>query len=117
TLVDPQQLGQVLINLLINAQLAMPESGSIGIRAANRQSRMEIRVSDTGCGIAPEDLPSIFDPFYTTREPDNGTGLGLSIVHTLVEANHGNIEVRSTLKKGTTFTISLPTAQKAPARK
>ncbi len=112
TLVDPQQLGQVLINLLINAQLAMPESGSIGIRAACKQSQMKISLSDTGCGIAPEDLPSIFDPFYTTREPDNGTGLGLSIVHALVEANQGIIEVRSTLNKGTTFTISLPTAKK-----
>jgi putative nucleotidyltransferase with HDIG domain len=112
TLVDPQQLGQVLINLLINAQLSMPESGSIGIRAAGKQSRMEISLSDTGCGIAPEDLPSIFDPFYTTREPDNGTGLGLSIVHALIEANQGNIEVRSTLNRGTTFTISLPTDKK-----
>ncbi|MEA3333809.1 MAG: HDOD domain-containing protein [Pseudomonadota bacterium] len=112
TLVDPQQLGQVLINLLINAQLAMPEDGSIGIRATNKQSRMEISLSDTGCGIAPEDLPSIFDPFFTTREADSGTGLGLSIVHALIEANQGSIEVRSTLNKGTTFTISLPMAKK-----
>lgn len=113
TLVDPQQLGQIMINLLINAQLAMPENGSIGIRAACIQSHMEISLSDTGCGIAPEDLPSIFDPFYTTREPDNGTGLGLSIVHTLIETNRGNIEVQSTLNKGTTFIISLPAAKKS----
>lgn len=110
-LVDPQQLDQIIINLLINAQLAMPESGSIGIRAASKQNQMEISISDTGCGIAPEHLPSVFDPFYTTREPDDGTGLGLSIVHALVNANCGRIEVRSTLNKGTTFTIILPTAK------
>ncbi len=110
-MVDPQQLGQVLINLLINAQLAMPDSGSIGIQTACNHNRIEISLSDTGCGIAQEHLPTIFDPFFTTRDPDSGTGLGLSIVHSLIEANHGSIEVRSTINKGTTFTIKLPTAK------
>ncbi len=111
-LVDPQQLGQVFINLLINAQLAMPESGSIGISAGVSLKRkcVKINLSDTGCGIAPEHLPTIFDPFFTTRGPDKGTGLGLSIVHRLVETNGGVIEVHSTLNKGTTFTIFLPMA-------
>ncbi|MBN2705463.1 MAG: HDOD domain-containing protein [Deltaproteobacteria bacterium] len=112
-LVDPQQLGQVLINLLINAQMAMPDSGSIGISAGLRGSQIEINLSDTGCGIAPEHLPTIFDPFFTTRDPDStnaGTGLGLSIAHSLIEANRGSIEARSTLNKGTTFTILLPLA-------
>ncbi|MBN2810206.1 MAG: HDOD domain-containing protein [Deltaproteobacteria bacterium] len=109
-LVDAQQLGQILINLLINAQLAMPNSGSIGIRAACHHNQVEISLSDTGCGIAPENLPVIFDPFFTTRDPDSGTGLGLSIVHSLIEVNHGSIEVRSVLNKGTTFTIRLPAA-------
>ncbi len=110
-MVDPQQLGQILINLLINAQLAMPDSGSIGIRAACNRNQIEISISDTGCGIAQEHLPTIFDPFFTTRDPDSGTGLGLSIVHSLIEANHGSIEVHSTVNKGTTFTIKLPTAK------
>ncbi len=110
-IVDSQQLGQILINLLINAQLAMPDSGSIGIRAACNRNQVEISLSDTGCGIAQEHLPAIFDPFFTTRDPDSGTGLGLSIVHSLIEANHGSIEVRSTINKGTTFTIKLPTAK------
>jgi len=110
--VDAQQLGQIFINLLINAQLAMPENGSIGISASVslKRKRIKINLSDTGCGIAPEHLPTIFDPFFTTRDPDKGTGLGLSIVHTLVETNGGVIEAHSTLKKGTTFTIFLPMA-------
>jgi signal transduction histidine kinase len=110
--VDPQQLGQIFINLLINAQMAMPENGSIGISASAslKRKRIKINLSDTGCGIAPEHLPTIFDPFFTTRDPDKGTGLGLSIVHTLVETNSGVIEAHSTLNKGTTFTIFLPMA-------
>ncbi len=108
---DSQQLGQIFINLLINAQLSMPDSGSIDISAAPYRNQVEISLSDTGCGISPEDLPTIFDPFFTTRDPDSGTGLGLSIVHSLIEANHGSIEVKSTLNKGTTFTILLPAAK------
>ncbi len=109
-MVDPQQLSQIFINLLINAQLAMPDGGSIDISATCNQNQVEINLSDTGCGIAQENLPTIFDPFFTTRGPDNGTGLGLSIVHSLIDANHGSIEVQSS-PKGTTFTISLPTAE------
>jgi len=114
-LVDPQQLGQVLINLLINAQMAMPDSGSIGISAGVRGSQIELSLSDTGCGIAPEHLPTIFDPFFTTRDPGStnaGTGLGLSIAHSLIEANRGSIEARSTINKGTTFSILLPLAKR-----
>ena len=110
-IVDPQQLDQIFINLLINAQLAMSGNGSIGISAAPYQNQVEINLSDTGCGIALEHLPTIFDPFFTTRGPDNGTGLGLSIVHALIEANHGSIEVQSTLNKGTTLTVLLPAAK------
>ncbi len=110
-IVDSQQLGQVFINLLINAQMSMPDSGSIDILAALNRNRVEISLSDTGCGISPKDLPTIFDPFFTTREPDSGTGLGLSIVHSLIEANHGSIEVESTLNEGTTFRILLPAAK------
>lgn len=111
-MVDPQQLGQIFINLLINAQLAMPENGSIGISASPspKRNRIKINLSDTGCGIAPEHLPTIFDPFFTTRDPDKGTGLGLSIVHTLIEANNGSIEAHSVLNQGTTFTMFLPMA-------
>ncbi|MCK5915293.1 MAG: two-component sensor histidine kinase, partial [Deltaproteobacteria bacterium] len=111
-IVDPQQLDQIFINLLINAQMAMPEGGSITINASSsrQQKRIKISLEDTGCGIAPEHLPTIFDPFFTTRGPNKGTGLGLSIVYTLVKANNGSIEARSILNKGSTFTIFLPMA-------
>ncbi|MCD6269162.1 MAG: HDOD domain-containing protein [Deltaproteobacteria bacterium] len=111
-MVDPQQLDQIFINLLINAQLAMPEGGSITISATAKpeQRRIKIDFSDTGCGIAPEHLPTIFDPFFTTRGPNKGTGLGLSIAHTLIDANKGTIEVHSILNRGSTFSIFLPMA-------
>ena len=111
-IVDPQQLDQIFINLLINAQMAMPEGGSITINASSsrQQKRIKISLEDTGCGIAPEHLPTIFDPFFTTRGPNKGTGLGLSIVYTLVKANNGSIEARSILNKGSIFTIFLPMA-------
>ena len=111
-MVDPQHLDQIFVNLLINAQLAMPEGGAISISAASKpeQRRIKIDVSDTGCGIAPEHLPTIFDPFFTTRGPNKGTGLGLSIVHTLVDANSGTIEVHSIPNLGSTFSIFLPMA-------
>ena len=111
-MVDPQQLDQIFINLLINAQLAMPEGGAITISATPKpeQRRIKIDFSDTGCGIAPEHLPTIFDPFFTTRGPNKGTGLGLSIAHTLIDANKGTIEVHSILNRGSTFSIFLPMA-------
>ncbi len=106
---DPQQLGQILINLLINAELAMSEGGNLRISARPaHNNQVSIQVSDNGHGIAPDILPTIFDPFFTTREGQEGTGLGLSIVHSLVEANHGRINVSSTLNQGSTFTIFLP---------
>jgi signal transduction histidine kinase len=110
--VDPQHLDQIFVNLLINAQLAMPEGGAISISATSKpeQGRIKIDVSDTGCGIAPEHLPTIFDPFFTTRGPNKGTGLGLSIVHTLIDANSGTIEVHSIPNLGSTFSLFLPMA-------
>jgi len=111
-LADLQQLGQILINLLINAELAMPDGGHITIAAATQttEETVTLTLSDTGHGIPPEILPSIFDPFFTTREGEQGTGLGLSIVHSLVEANHGRITVSSIPNRGTSFTLQLPAA-------
>ncbi len=112
-LVDQQQLGQILINLLINAELAMPEEGgriTIIAREQKTERMLSLAISDTGHGIEAKILPSIFDPFFTTRDGNQGTGLGLSIVHSLVEANHGRISVSSVPDQGTTFTIQLPVA-------
>jgi signal transduction histidine kinase len=111
-LVDSNQLSQVLMNLLLNAAEATPDGGLITI-SANKLTfadSIEIRVSDTGCGIPPDILPHVFEPFFTTKR-DKGTGLGLSISHTYVRRNKGEIRIDSVLKHGTTVTITLPTRQ------
>jgi len=110
-LVDSNQLSQVLMNLLLNAAEATPEGGRITI-AANQlaDDTIEIRVSDTGCGIPSHILPHVFEPFFTTKR-GRGTGLGLSISHTYVRRNKGEIRIDSILKQGTTVTITLPIRQ------
>ena len=111
-LVDSNQLSQVLMNLLLNAAEATPDGGLITI-SANKLTfadSIEIRVSDTGCGIPSDILPHVFEPFFTTKR-DKGTGLGLSISHTYVRRNKGTIRIDSVLKHGTTVTITLPIQQ------
>ncbi len=110
-LVDSNQLSQVLMNLLINAAEATPDGGCIAI-ASNKlgADNLEIRVSDTGCGISPEILPHVFEPFFTTKH-GRGTGLGLSISATYVRRNKGEIKIDSVLNHGTTVTITLPIRQ------
>ncbi len=111
-LADSNQLSQVLMNLLINAAEATPDGGRITISANQLASgdSIEIRVSDTGCGIPPEIVPHVFEPFFTTKG-GKGTGLGLSISHTYVRRNKGEIRIDSELKRGTTVTITLPIRQ------
>jgi signal transduction histidine kinase len=113
--VNPAQIQQVLINLLINARQAMPEGGVVrlrlGLDATGR--RAEIGVTDTGVGIAPADLRRIFEPFFSTKtEPDaagqGGTGLGLAVCRDIVEAHHGRLRAESRLGQGSTFTVILP---------
>ena len=110
--VDSNQLSQVLMNLLLNAAEATPDGGQITI-SANKLAfaeRIEIRVSDTGCGIPPDALAHVFEPFFTTKR-DKGTGLGLSISATYIRRNQGEIRIDSVLKHGTTVTITLPVRQ------
>ena len=110
--VDSNQFSQVLMNLLINAAEATPEGGVITV-SANRltfQNSIEIRVSDTGCGIPRDVLPHVFEPFFTTKG-GKGTGLGLSISATYVRRNKGEIRIDSVPKHGTTVTITLPIQQ------
>jgi signal transduction histidine kinase len=111
-LVDSNQLSQVLMNLLINAAEATPDGGHITVSANQLASTdsIEIRVSDTGCGIPPDVLPHVFEPFFTTKQ-GKGTGLGLSISATYVRRNKGEIRIDSVLKQGTTVTITLPIRQ------
>jgi signal transduction histidine kinase len=113
--VNPAQIQQVLLNLLINARQAMPDGGTVrlrlGLDAAGR--RAELSVTDTGVGIAPGDLRRIFEPFYSTKTgPDaagqGGTGLGLAVCRDIVEAHHGRLRAESRLGQGSTFTLILP---------
>ena len=106
------RLGQVFLNLLVNAAQAMPEGRAEQneIRLATRRladGRVAVEVQDTGCGIAPEHRARIFDPFFTTKAPGVGTGLGLSICHNLVTAIGGAIEVDSAPGKGSLFRVLL----------
>ena len=113
--VEPAQIQQVLINLLINARQAMPQGGVVRLRVETAVGgrRVEISVSDNGVGIAPGDLRRIFEPFYSTKKgPDaagqGGTGLGLAVCRDIVEAHHGRIRAESRPGQGSTFTIILP---------
>jgi signal transduction histidine kinase len=107
-MVDKDKMRQVLINLLTNAQEAMPEGGTITITTDRSPDGrfIEIEVADTGCGIDKSALPKIFDPFYSTK--DLGTGLGLSVIQGIVASHKGTIDVKSKKGEGTTFTIRLP---------
>jgi PAS domain S-box-containing protein len=105
---DANAIGQVLLNLLTNARGAMPEGGEITIESSHLATARAVRltVRDTGSGIPPDILPKIFDPFFTTKS--EGTGLGLAISHGIVQDQHGTLDVRSEVGKGTTFTLSFP---------
>jgi signal transduction histidine kinase len=109
--VDAQKLQEVLLNLLLNASQAMPnEVGRITVTAAEdkRTKEVEIMIKDSGCGIPDENLPHIFDPFFSTKEVGYGTGLGLSVAHGIIEQHNGTLSVESRVGEGTVFTIRLP---------
>jgi len=113
------RLGQVFLNLLINAAHAIPE-GQVEhheIRVMARQHEpgfVTVEVSDTGCGIPSANLERIFDPFFTTKPQGEGTGLGLSVSHSIVTSLGGSMSVESKVGQGTTFRLRLPTAEGAP---
>src|SRR5262249_42799830 len=112
--VVPAKIEQILLNLIINARQAMPRGGRlrIEIRENPGTNMAEIRVGDTGVGIPPDQLRLIFEPFYTTKQPDEhghgGTGLGLSVCRQIIEQHQGRIRVESVVGKGSTFTVKLP---------
>jgi two-component system, LuxR family, sensor kinase FixL len=103
---DPQQIHQVLINLFKNAQEVMPEGGELTIASRVRGPNLEIGITDTGPGMPPEVVASIFQPYFTTKEM--GTGLGLAICQGILQEHGGRILVTSTPGTGTTFTLQLP---------
>jgi len=108
---DPNQINQVLLNLLLNAIQAMDKPGAIHVSLRPDKDTALITVADEGKGIAPETLPNIFRPFFTTK--GHGTGLGLSLARRIVEAHGGTIDARSEVGKGTQFTVRLPIAHGA----
>jgi PAS domain S-box-containing protein len=121
--VDANELEVALVNLALNARDAMPGGGIVSITAENvvlaktdtqagiAGEFVALRVSDTGCGIAPDVLPKVFDPFFTTKEVNKGSGLGLSQVHGFVHQSGGTVSIDSNLGQGTTVTLYLPRSQ------
>jgi PAS domain S-box-containing protein len=124
-LADPGQVGQLVMNLALNARDAMPAGGRILVATSNAAlsvaqardlpdgrpgSYAALRISDTGSGIGPDVLPHIFEPFFTTKSEDKGTGLGLAIVFAIVKQSGGHIRISSEVGKGTTLEILLPAA-------
>lgn len=114
-LVNPNQIQQVLLNLLINARQAMPNGGVVTISVGyDANSKMvDLSVRDTGAGIPSDQLPRIFDPYFSTKKgPDEtgkgGTGVGLSACRDIIESHRGRILVASSVGKGTSFTLRLP---------
>lgn len=121
--VDPGQIGQVVNNLIINATQAMPGGGLVRIEMSNeviQESRqglgsgryLKTRFIDNGSGISPENLPRIFEPYFTTKQ--QGSGLGLATVYSIIKRHRGHVEVTSEIGVGTTFCVWLPAATEAP---
>lgn len=111
------QLQRVLLNLMINARQAMPDGGTLAVRLKHDSdtNHLVLTVRDFGCGIGSENLPKIFEPFFSTKAgPDGsgkgGTGLGLAACKEIIESHHGRIRVESTLGEGTAFIIRIPSA-------
>ena len=106
--VYPQQLGQVFMNLLLNAVQAIPGRGTVLVRTAPAEGGVQVVLSDTGTGIAPENLKRIFEPGFTTKGARVGMGLGLLIAQQILDQHRGRMKVESTVGQGTTFTIYIP---------
>ena len=107
---DAEKLQQLFLNLVMNAIDAMPDGGTLAVHLAPCEAGIEVRVSDTGKGVAPGDLDRIFDPFYTTKGSGAGFGLGLAVANGIVVDHGGSIEVESAPAEGTEFRIVLPAA-------
>jgi signal transduction histidine kinase len=104
--IDPLQIEQVLLNVILNAIQATPSGKRVVVREDVQEHEAIVDVVDEGSGISPEDLPRVFDPFFTTKE--KGTGLGLAIAHHIVVKHQGRLEVQQTSSRGTSVRIGLP---------
>lgn len=106
--INPDQIQQVFLNLMLNSIDAMPEGGRLTVSMKKTDSSVEVMFSDTGTGIDETIIDRIFDPFFTTKSPGRGTGLGLSICYGIIREHNGTITVKSRKGEGTTFAIRLP---------
>jgi signal transduction histidine kinase len=104
----PNELNQVFMNLLQNASQAIDQKGTITVSTDADDTRVFVKILDTGKGIPPEDLPKIYDPGFTTRSGGVGKGLGLSIVYNIIQKHNGDIKIESEVGKGTEIIIELP---------
>jgi signal transduction histidine kinase len=111
--IDPEEIQQVLVNLLLNALDALPRGGRIRVEVVHKGGGVEVRVSDTGPGIAPQVRERLFEPFVTSKE--NGVGLGLSICKRLVEAHGGSIRGDNLPGGGAVLALTLPAEEAAHA--
>jgi len=107
-LISSDQLKQVVLNMVRNAEDAMPQGGELAIRTTQRGRFVELSIADTGCGIPAEHREHIFDPFFTTKRRGRGVGLGLSVSYGIITAASGRVEVESEVGKGSMFRVSLP---------
>jgi signal transduction histidine kinase len=117
--IDPDQIAQVLTNLISNAYAAMPQGGALTIGADGDDAVVRLRVGDTGIGIPPQNIKKIFEPFFTTKQIGKGTGLGLAVTYGIVTMHTGKIGVESNNDPakgptGTTMTITLPRNSRKP---
>jgi two-component system, NtrC family, sensor kinase len=108
---NPDELLHVFVNLITNAVHAMERGGgTLTLKTTFHDRQVDVQISDTGCGIAPDTIHEIFEPFFTTKAPGKGTGLGLYNVKTIVDKMQGTITVDSRIDQGTTFTLTFPNA-------
>jgi signal transduction histidine kinase/cell division protein FtsL len=113
-LISSDQLKQVVLNMVRNAEDAMPRGGELAVRTTQQGRFVELNITDTGHGIPAEHCEHIFDPFFTTKRRGRGVGLGLSVSYGIITAARGHIKVESEVGKGSTFRVSLPAVQEAP---
>jgi len=107
---DKNKFVQVFLNVIQNAIQSLKKEGTVEIDVALNKTQIITRITDNGQGIAPKNISKIFDPFFTTKDPGEGTGLGLALCYSIIHEAGGSMDVKSALKKGSTFTIELPIA-------
>jgi two-component system NtrC family sensor kinase len=112
---DSAQLQQVFMNIIMNAVDAMEGKGRLTLetRAGDQKGYVDVSITDSGCGISPENVERIFDPFFTTKEVGHGTGLGLSVSYGIIQTHRGDISVSTTPGVGSTFTVTLPATRES----